>query len=814
MLAAMKFFNVPLPLNVIKKIVGGLSTEDEKKLLGVNRSWNSLLTNRGSVLDIVADAEINVVELIPHLEAILPLIPNAPIKLTRLTAGFSPWANSYLLEVGEERFVVRHIRHEQGRVREVLASIIFAGKNIAPAVEYFDYSAGIVIMRFVDNDPSLMGSLDDAKLKLIAEKFKVIHSGPPLKRRAEVEASTLIAQRRETLNTYIQACPIFLLQNYALMQLDLLTSLVRQTHYCHNDINPNNLLATADDFYFIDWECGGVNDPFLDLATIVATLRLKPNYAQVLLEHYLGHKASNSEQLHFVRMQQIALLRFAISFAANIANPMSVADVDIASIPAFNHYQPSDGKIDKGSDAGKFFISVMLIKQAMQTVNDYQFKKELITSESQKSASHFSFGQLQLPFFIMGGILNYLKADEIRSLRLVCSSWKLFIDDQTRNLYGVIPAETAGAISNSKAIATRLSQTLKPFLPWNVGSIKPLPGGLSPFCQNFMLEAYRQRYVIKVLEEDSPQGWIELYAAQAASRQGIGPRMVYFNSTQKVAVFEYVVNDPRWPLDKSLDRLASLSSVISALHGIKTPLTSLSDENDKFIQLKAKVERLAHTHSKFADFLDVLSLYEGLDHLLSMGKKTSLCHYDLNPWNILYQMESHQFSLIDWEFVRVGNPLFDLATIANFLRLNILEETFLRIAYAKGRITPLDEACYQVTKAHVYLRYAICSLGLNSRDEFKIDEEVLKSLPPFNQFDPFKLKIDKNTNEGRYYIARMFIKAAMNLLTDKQFIPHLQAVQQGFNTDYTPSFFTNSLNLSVSENGTGSKLERESKSYS
>ncbi|MBI2785251.1 MAG: phosphotransferase [Legionella longbeachae] len=422
----MKFFNTSLPLNVIKKIVDGLYKEDMKQLSLVNRSSYELLKNKDSVLNIDAEAEIDVAELTPHIKSILPVIPNYPIKLKNLTASFSPWANSYLLEIGEERFVVRHIRHEKGRVREVLASVIFAGKNIAPAVEYFDYSAGVVIMRFVDNEPSIMGRLDDEKLKLIANKFKGIHSGPPLKRRAEVEASTLITQRRETLNVYIKTYPFFFLQQYALMQLDLLTSLVKQTHYCHNDINPNNLLATVDDFYFIDWECGGVNDPLLDLATVVATLRLKPKDAQTLFAHYLGHEASSSEQLHFVRMQQIALLRFAISFAANMANPTSVSEVDIASIPAFNHYQLSDGKIDKGSDVGKFYISVMLIKQAMQTVNDYQFKKELMSTKiTQKPANNFSFGQLQIPYFIMGGILNYLKGDEIRALRLVCSSWKL-----------------------------------------------------------------------------------------------------------------------------------------------------------------------------------------------------------------------------------------------------------------------------------------------------------------------------------------------------------------------------------------------------
>ena len=803
----MKFFNAPLPLSVVQKIVSGLSSEDKKQLSRVNQSWRRLLTNEGSELRIEAQDSTNFSELTPHIQAILPVIPNSPITIKRLTEGFSPWANSYLLQSGEERFVLRHIRHREGRFREVFASIFFAQNKIAPAVEYFDYSAGVVMMRYVPNDPSTLGHLDDPQLKQIAKKFAVIHSGPPLKKRAEIENSTLITERRVTLNGYIKASPAFFLQQYALMQLDYLTALVRQTHYCHNDVNPNNLLATTNDFYFIDWEAGGVNDPFLDLATVVATLRLKAPAAHSLLVHYLGREPMSEENLHFVHMQQIALLRFAISFAANITDPTSVSQVDVASIPAFNEYQPSDGKIDKSSNAGKFFISVMLIKQAMQTVNDYQFKHQLnakLLGDANKPAKDFSFGELQVPYFIMGRILNYLRQDELLPLRLVWRSWRLFIDEQVVKPQGKIPEGAVEKMSKSTAIASRLSPALTLFLPWNVGSIKPLSGGLSPFCQNFLVEAYNQKYVIKVLEEDSAQGWIEMYAAEAASRAGIGPRMIYFNAAQKVAVFEFVPNDPRWPLDKSQDRLASLGSVISALHGIKMPAKSTSSENDKFVELKSKVEHIAKTNSKFADFSLVLSLYNDLDHLLNINPKTSLCHYDMNPWNILFQTEGNQFSLIDWEFARIGNPLFDLATIANFLRLNALEESFLRIAYTKGRITPLDEACYQITKAHVYLRYAICSLGLNSSDDLNIDKGILSALPPFNQFDPFKLKIDKNTNEGRYYIAQMFIKAAMNLLTDKQFISHLKTYQQGFKTDYIPSFFAHSSDRLVDEkNGIG-----------
>ncbi|WP_131793939.1 phosphotransferase [Fluoribacter gormanii] len=801
----MKFFNRSLPLSVVQKIVNNLSLDEKKRLSAVNKSWKHLFSNEGYELCIEAKDSTDISELLSHIQAILPVTPKSPITIKRLTGGFSPWANSYLVQVGDERFVLRHIRHNEGRTREVFASIFFAQKKIAPEVEYFDFSAGVVIMRYVENSPSITARLDDEQLKLIAKKFAVIHSGPHLQRRSEIEKSTLIAERRVTLNSYIKASPVFFLQQYALMQLDCLTGLVRQTHYCHNDMNPNNLLATPEDFYFIDWECAGLLDPFLDLAIVVATLRLKPAAANSLLTHYLGRKPSPEELMHYVHMQQIALLRFAISFAANISDPMSVNHIDIGSIPAFNEYQPSDGAIDKSSDAGKFYISVMLIKQAMQIVNDYQFKQQLNTKllgNVHKPAKDFSFGALQIPYFIMGGILKYLRKDELLALRLVCSSWRLFVDDQVVKPKGLISESAVDEMSNSKAIAMRLKATLQSFLPWRAGSLKPLNGGLSPFCQNFIVEAYNQNYVIKILEEDSAQGWVELYAAQAALRTGIGPKMIYFNAEQKVAVFEFVANDPRWPLDKSLDRLASLGSVVSALHGIKVPKCE-SKESDKFLQLKSRVKELVEKDPRFDDFSLVLSLFNDLDHLLNLNPKTSLCHYDMNPWNILFQTEGNQFSLIDWEFARIGNPLFDLATIANFLRLNAIEETFLHIAYAKGRVTALDEASYQITKAYVYLRYAICSLGLNTCYELKLDPDVLKSLPPFNQFNPAQLKIDKNTNEGRYYIALMFVKAAMNLLKDKQFTTHLKTYQQGFKTDYIPSFFAHSSERSDEPNGTG-----------
>lgn len=119
----MKFFDISLPLSVVQKVVRYLPSDDKKRLSVVNQSWRHLFIHEGSELFIEAQDSTDVSELRPHIEAILPVLPKFPITIKRLTEGFSPWANSYLVQIGDDRFVLRHIRHKEGRAREVLASI-------------------------------------------------------------------------------------------------------------------------------------------------------------------------------------------------------------------------------------------------------------------------------------------------------------------------------------------------------------------------------------------------------------------------------------------------------------------------------------------------------------------------------------------------------------------------------------------------------------------------------------------------------------------------------------------------------------------
>ncbi|MDH3553034.1 MAG: phosphotransferase, partial [Gammaproteobacteria bacterium] len=60
---------------------------------------------------------------------------------------------------------------------------------------------------------------------------------------------------------------------------------LRNVCCCHNDLVVGNIIA-APDIRFLDWEYACDNDPFFDLATVVAHHRMSPERATILLDAY------------------------------------------------------------------------------------------------------------------------------------------------------------------------------------------------------------------------------------------------------------------------------------------------------------------------------------------------------------------------------------------------------------------------------------------------------------------------------------------------------------------------------------------------
>ncbi|MFC3909339.1 phosphotransferase [Legionella dresdenensis] len=765
------FFSYQLPLSVVNNITRFLDKDSKAQLGKVNRAWNNFPFGAQN-LTVNCDDEVPVDQLMPHLLKVLSKKTNS-VSIERLTAGCSPWAISYKVNTGKESFVVRQIHHGSGRHHEILASLFFSESGVAPKIEYFDFASGIFIMRFVDNDPNLLRNLNTNQLEDLAAKLRQIHKGPKLKRPSEVESSTLISLRRTQLEAMIQKYSEFYLLAYALEQLDYFAALTREDALCHNDINPNNLLAQQDNIFFIDWECAGVNDALLDLATIGSTLRLSVNQSDILLEKYIGKKPSEEQMKHFNLMKQLALLRFAISFAANIKNPEHVRMMDTKSIPAFNQYRPDQhGVVDRGSDAGRYFISIMLIRQAMLTINDYHFKQVNLLEETPRAQLHY----LPLPYIVWNKIFNLLSPIELAKLKSVSRDWAAMV----RSLHSqeqTFSQKNVMALAKSEDIGRRLWNALVSFMPEPRGTLGLLAGGLSPFCQNFFLDTGLHKFVIKVVANGDVSFTPECVVNSLASQQQVGPLVERADFANRVQISEFVENDMSWLIQRKPSHLAELAAALRTFHCAPQPRITSFFKKDKFDEMVDTVLRQAVTMPFLAEFKWAISLIRQIDPVLGKDIKQVICHFDINPWNILYSAKRHQFKLIDWEFTRVGQPLIDVATIANFLRLNPIEEAFFLMAYINQGVSVRDEATYQLAKLYAYLRYAICSVAINGDASYTIDPAIVENLPRFSEFNPKLHKIDKGTAEGRYYIARMFLKSADALLKEVNFVEQLRILR-------------------------------------
>lgn len=97
----------------------------------------------------------------------------------------------------------------------------------------------------------------------------------------------------------------------------------------------------------------------------------------------------------------------------------------------------------------------------------------------------------------------------------------------------------------------------------------------------------------------------------------------------------------------------------------------------------------------------------------SYPKDFVLCHHDLNPLNILF---SHTITLIDWEYARVNNRYFDLATIVVEYNLTRKEEAYFLYAYFKKRASLKEMYRYKIN----YLKECIAWFEKENNKEEKL----------------------------------------------------------------------------------------------
>lgn len=209
-----------------------------------------------------------------------------------------------------------------------------------------------------------------------------------------------------------------------------------------------------------------------------------------------------------------------------------------------------------------------------------------------------------------------------------------------------------------------------------IDSIRPIPGGVSGALV-YRVAAGDRRYVLRMEGAASPLRNPHQYTSmRIAAQAGIAPRLHYVDETARVAVMDFIVEQPLQSYPGGPHALAqALGGMLRRLQG--TPrFGRFVDYPDITARLWAHVCRTnlfapgvldAHTQR----LADLRSAYTwNSDEAVSS-------HNDILPRNLLFDGE--RLWLVDWESAYCNDPVVDMATMLdNFAPSLELEEVLLQ----------------------------------------------------------------------------------------------------------------------------------------
>ena len=188
---------------------------------------------------------------------------------------------SWLVEASEQRAVLKidtgsRSAPYNSRIQEAQVQSTAAGQGLANAVLHATES--VYMTEYLDGTVWTKAALDeDANLVQLARALRKMHSLPLTGRTFDaVSAARDYASRINAANAEMVRDCVNIIESLPLP---------RNLCCCHNDLVVGNVIATPE-IRFLDWEYACDNDPFFDIATVVAHHRMSEERAWFLLDAY------------------------------------------------------------------------------------------------------------------------------------------------------------------------------------------------------------------------------------------------------------------------------------------------------------------------------------------------------------------------------------------------------------------------------------------------------------------------------------------------------------------------------------------------
>lgn len=255
--------------------------------------------------------------------------------IEHMSGGFSS-PGIYKISIDGKAYVVRFYgerRSLEDRQRESDAMEIAAKQGLAPKIHYKDPIEGILIMDFIDtsNSPENNIPLSEASLDLLGTSLQKLHAGPDFK-----ETVSIFDTARYFANAIQGEKPsIFIQASELLNEIQWILNEHLEKKPCHNDLNPNNILFSGDEIYFIDWEAAGQGDPFFDLATPVVLYAMNERQEKTLLNGYFKRELLPYEVFKFHKMKKVAMILYgyALVYISQLQGENLMNEEEIECLP-------------------------------------------------------------------------------------------------------------------------------------------------------------------------------------------------------------------------------------------------------------------------------------------------------------------------------------------------------------------------------------------------------------------------------------------------------------------------------------------------
>ncbi len=165
-----------------------------------------------------------------------------------------------------------------------------AARGIAPDVVLADPDAGILVYEYLPGRTWLPSDLEKrSNLEAVAGLIRAVHaltkSGVAFDAKGAAERYAAVIRRNEALHSFARRC------NEIIAGMPRVTDTV----CCHNDIVAANIIA-APRLCLLDWEYACDNDPWFDVASLVAYHDLSAEHSAVLADAYSGSSARESRE--------------------------------------------------------------------------------------------------------------------------------------------------------------------------------------------------------------------------------------------------------------------------------------------------------------------------------------------------------------------------------------------------------------------------------------------------------------------------------------------------------------------------------------